>query len=177
MNNEYMEAKGKSGRIWGWILTISGGVCTLPVIYMIWIVIHSYYKTKGEYGLLGSDVFPLYLLISIPLLCTGIPVLLLGIWRLFLVREGKRRRIWGWVSAILGFILLSIGLFILGGSLFGGVDINKIYIYYCFVILLMNGVLCIIPGVREIIREERTPSEYQNRLDNPQGEVKNENRK
>ena len=107
---------------------IFGGLCTLPVIYIIWVVIHTYFKTKGEYRLLGSEEFLLYLLVSIPLLCTGIPVLILGVWRLFLVREEKRRRKWGWISAILGLLLLSIGIFILGGSMFSGVDINGIYI-------------------------------------------------
>ena len=156
---ENIYVREKSSLVWGWILMIFGGLCTLPVLYMGWVAIHTYFKTKGEYRLLGSEEFPLYLLVSIPLLCTGIPVLILGVWRLFLVREEKRRRKWGWISAILGLLLLSIGLFILGGSMLGGVDINGIYIYYCFVILFIGGVLCLVPGIREMIRKEKNTSE------------------
>ena len=156
---ENIYVREKSSLVWGWILMIFGGLCTLPVIYIIWVVIHTYFKTKGEYRLLGSEEFLLYLLVSIPLLCTGIPVLILGVWRLFFVREEKRRRIWAWISALLGLLLLSIGIFILGGSMFAGVDINGVYIYYCFVILLIGGVLCLVPGIREMIRKEKNTSE------------------
>jgi hypothetical protein len=84
MNTEDKEAKGKSRRIWGWILTIIGGLSILWGIFFMLLAIFSIIFSKT---LMDTVAFTIRdILLCAPGLLIGIPLLILGVMYL---RSGK----------------------------------------------------------------------------------------
>jgi dipeptide/tripeptide permease len=107
-------AKNKKHLIWGWIAAIVGGLFTLVGIDSM------FYSIFGEnpYWYVGIWIC------TVPGLLLGVPLLIIGIRWIKAVNASqtmnsvnlavrvKRRRIWGWILALIGglVVLISIGL-------------------------------------------------------------------
>jgi hypothetical protein len=84
MNTGSKEAVGRSGRIWGWILTILGGVFSLGGIIGMFMV---FYQVEYE----SYDPMTLMVcIIYVPGLIIGVPLLIIGIRHLLRTKELKK---------------------------------------------------------------------------------------
>jgi hypothetical protein len=118
MNVENKEAKVKSHQIWGWVSAIVGGLLLFIGIYNLLIL------SFGE----SPDWVVEIIKCTVPGLLLGVLLLIFGIRRIKAVSaiqavdsvilevRVRRRRIWGWILAIIGgvIILCAIGLLFFG---------------------------------------------------------------
>jgi hypothetical protein len=162
MNTENKEAKRKSGRIWGWIITIIGG------LYFGWML-YAFGSTDYKSNPPDFEELGYLLVLLIPLVCAGLPILAIGLWRLFLSMEGKSRRIWGWASTFFGSLYLLIGALVVVDRLSSSYrwapvqnQANLLSILAPILgfelYILTIGVLLLVLGIREIIRKGKTPN-------------------
>ena len=82
MNTESKEPKGNSRRIWGWILVIVGGLCTIWSIFWAVYAIYSYLTLDPLYYdivFMKNLIRSMGVILSTPGLVIGIPLLILGI--------------------------------------------------------------------------------------------------
>jgi hypothetical protein len=112
--NENIARKNKKQLIWGWIAAIVGGLLAMLVMDAMFMSIF------GE----GTDRSSGILTCGVPGLLLGVIFLIIGVRLIKKVRgsgrinsdniagKEKKRRIWGWILAIIGglVILISIGL-------------------------------------------------------------------
>jgi hypothetical protein len=146
MNTENQTGKGKSNRIWGWIMTILGGVFTVVSLFFI---SQAYY----EVDVLGSD--PLYLITcycTVPGLILGIILLVLGIrW----IISGKGNKYdWGWVLTIVGWFPILLGILLIFYSLSSGRNLEISELLFSASILLI-GIFLVVIGTRIIQKGKR----------------------
>ena len=89
MNTENKEAEGNSRRIWGWIVAIVGGLCTMWSIFWAVYAVYSYLTLDPlyyDYDFMKDLITSMGVILSTPGLVIGIPLLILGIR---LIRKGK----------------------------------------------------------------------------------------
>jgi hypothetical protein len=89
MSTESKEAKVNSRRIWGWIVAIVGGLCTMWSIFWAVYAVYSYLTLDPLYYdiVFKKDLITsMGVILSTPGVVIGIPLLILGIR---LIRKGK----------------------------------------------------------------------------------------
>jgi hypothetical protein len=94
VNIENKEAKGNRRRIWGWILAIVGGLCTIWGIFLGGYAIYSYFTLDPHYYdfvFMKNLITSMGVIVSTPGLVIGIPLLILGIR---LIRKAKTATIY-----------------------------------------------------------------------------------
>jgi hypothetical protein len=137
MNTENKEAEVKIRRIWGWILTIAGGLFTLWGLFGVYMVVFHYSRIwhfgfiafSIDYGILG--------------LFFTVPLLILGLWLLYRKETGKSRVIWGCVLAIFGGLYTLWGLFCLHmANISNSIDG---FVEALFTLAAIPGFICGIP--------------------------------
>ena len=161
MNMENKVGTGRDHQIWSWIFIVIGGLFAFIGILLIWL---SLAESKNIYH---DQVVIIYLFIglAIALLVIGIPLIILGIWRLRM-RDGKNSRNWGILSTIFGGLYSFLGIAVLVFLIIGSdYDIIGFYIA-CIVPFLLIGILCLILGIKEISRKGKTTPPYPGELDN-----------
>jgi len=157
MNTVNKEIKGKSQRIWGWILAIAGGLFTLLGILSFMMMVGA---DDHEIYQLGFFCFPLFLVI-------GVPSLILCTYLMTHKEKVESRRIWGWILVILGvwFILLSMWSSVAGFLMYE----QQVDISIWNLLIMVSGIVLLFPGIWLITRKGKMRPATLGSLDNPQG--------
>jgi uncharacterized membrane protein HdeD (DUF308 family) len=144
MNAGSEQVKGKGHQIQLWISPIFGIIFTLAGLVTIILAFNQS----------DHDSYITLLLIGLYCFIIGIPYIILGILNIYHTRGDKKRRIRGWLLAIVGSLSSIIGLF----SIISQIDlaINGAWAIYLSSSLppLIIGLWIFIIGVREINRKE-----------------------